>query len=339
MTEKELREGLKSYLDPAGLPDSRKEALLRQIRAASPPANEKGETAMFRPNKFRTVLVLAAIVTVLSFTVALAAGLSGYVNIKGERVDMPDIVMAEPTAEPPHLTPTEEPELDYSALTDNILQSAPEEYLVVTSYVEGESTHGSGRDLRITVETYEQLAQLVGDESLMLPIPEGFEFRPGSATLSCPADSAFELVSEEITPEGITVRMYSIPEGEAVVSSYNYNLRNANGNFLGVLMDLSMSEATYLYHVSEEDVAETIALPGMEDALLITRPDEAEVYARRPLVQPIGLWTNSHLLWESEHAIDTYDTVTFNIYSWGKLVPSDWDETVLFDTILSLFTE
>lgn len=339
MTEKELRESLKSYLGPAGLPDSRKEALLRTIRAASPPANEKGETAMFRPNKFRTALVLTAIVTVLSFTVALAAGLSGYVNIKGERVDMPDIVMAEPTAEPPHLTTTEEPELDYFTLIEAIKNNAPEEYLVHASYMENEVTHNTGRSIHITVETYEELSQLVGDESLMLPIPEGFEFRPGHATLSCSESSSYELVSEETTPEGITVRMYSIPEGEAVVSSYSYNLRNANGNLLGVLMDLSMSQATSLYHVSEEDVAETISLPGMEDALLITRPDEAEVYARRPLAQPIGLWTNSHLLWESEHAIDTYDTVTFNIYSWGKLVPSDWDETVLFDTILSLFTE
>lgn len=290
---------------------------------------------MFRPNKFRTALVLAAIVTVLSFTVALAAGLSGFINIKGEIVDMPDMMMAKPTAKPPHVTATEEP--DYFTLTDGILRSAPEEYLVRTTYVEGETTHGSGRPIRITVETYEQLAQLVGDDSLLLRIPEGFEFCPGYVTLSCPEDSAYELVSEETTPEGITVSMYRIPEGKAVVSSYGYNIRSADGNVLGIQMDLSMREAVSLYHVNEEDTAETISLPGMEDALIITRPDNIELFARRPLEAPIGLWMNSRNSWEGDHAIDTYDMVTFNIFTWGKLVPSDWDENELYDAILSIF--
>ncbi len=337
MTEKELRDSLKSYLAPAGLPDSRREELLRTIRASSLPAHEKGEPIMFRPNKFRTALVLAAIVTVLSFTVALAAGLSGYVNIQGERVEMPPMVMVQPTAEPPHLTATEEPEPDYFTLTDTIKRNAPEEYLVETIYVEDESTYGSSRNIRILVDTYEELAQLVGDDSLMLRMPESYEFLPATVTLSCPADSALELVSEETTPEGITVRMYRIPEGKAVVSSYGYNIRNKDGARLFIQMDLSMSQATSLYHINEKDVAETISLPGMEDALLITRDDTMDLYARRTLNVPVSLWTNSPLRWESNHAIDTYDMVTFNILSWGQLNPVERDETELRNVTLSLF--
>lgn len=339
MTEKQLRKSLNTYLSPASLPERRKQDMLRQIRSETPPAREKGEPNMIRPNKFRTVMVIAAIVTLLSFTIAIAAGFSGFINIKGEPVDMPDVVMAQPTAGPPHLTATEEPEIDYFALVDNIILSAPAEYLAAARYVDGDSTHGSGRSIHVPVESYKQLAQLVGDDSLMLNIPEGWEFRPGNVTLACSEDSAYEVVSEETTPEGITVTLYRIPEGQAVVRSYSYNLRNAEGDLLGIMMDLSMTDAATLYHVSEEDTTESIALPGMEDALLIVRPDGPEAYARCSLAEPVGIWTDSPGSWERNRAIDTYDTATFNIHTWNGLVPGHLDENEFREVLQALFSK
>ena len=144
MTEKQLREGLQDYLASAGLPDKRREALLAAVRAEAPPPPMKGEPNMFRPNKFRTALIAAAIVTLLTFTVALAAGFSGFVNIRGEKMDMSGMLMARPTPEPSPLTATDEPETDYFALVNDILLNAPTEYLVTASYQEDGIHHSNG---------------------------------------------------------------------------------------------------------------------------------------------------------------------------------------------------
>ena len=87
MTEQELRQGLQAHLASADFPDCRKQALLAQLRQEGSPAREKGDAPMFRPNKFRTVLIAALIVTLLSATVALGTSLSGYVNFQGQPVD------------------------------------------------------------------------------------------------------------------------------------------------------------------------------------------------------------------------------------------------------------
>lgn len=332
MTEKELRESLKSYLGPAGLPDSRKEALLRTIRAASPPANEKGETAMFRPNKFRTALVLAAIVTVLSFTVALAAGLSGYVNMKGELVPGPDELYPQILPTPvPSLTNTATEEIDYFALADEIILNAPEEYMVTVRYEEDGTSNGRGRAAMLTVESYEELAALVGDDSWMLPIPEGWEFRPGYVILSCPEGSTYELVSEETTPEGITVRMYRLPEGKGIVSRYGYGLWDEDHNIISVLMSLEVKCSDRRFLVEEGDKVETLAIPGMDEALLISAPNDVLLTARRTLQEPVSL----HGIWQDSPAM-IYSLIEFSIDSWGSMITT-LSESELHEVILSMF--
>ena len=332
MTEKELRDSLKSYLTPAGLPDSRREELLRTIRASSPPAHEKGEPIMFRPNKFRTALVLAAIVTVLSFTVALAAGLSGYVNMKGERVPGPDELYPQISPTPtPSLTNATTEEIDYFALVDEIIRNTPEEYMVTAHYEEDGTYTGRGRNVMLTVESYEELAELVGDDSRMLTIPEGWEFRPGYVILSCPEGSTYELVSEETTPEGITVRMYRLPEGKGIVSRYGYGLWDENHNMISVIMSLEVQCSDKHFLVEEGDKVETLAIPGMDEALLISSPNDILLTSRRTLQEPVNLLG----IWQDSPA-EIYSLMEFSIDSWGPLITT-LNVSELHEVILSMF--
>lgn len=294
---------------------------------------------MIQPNKFRTMMVLAAIVTLLSFTVALAAGLSGYINIRGEQVDGPDVLylQASPTPVPSHaVAATEEP--DYFTLVSNIQNSTPDEHLVLTSYITADGyADGQSRPIQITVESYEQLASLVGDDSLLLKIPEGFSFRPGYAVLSCPEDSAYELVSQETTPEGITVTQYRIPEGKAVVSRYGYNVWDENHNIITINMRLETSETDSFFRIEEEDHVEMPAIPGMADALLISRPRDMTLTAHRTSEEPVTLWNIFPYAWENGFPTETYDLVEFEVYTWGDMIRTDWDEATFREIILSMF--
>lgn len=329
MTEKELRESLKSYLDPAGLPDSRKEALLRQIRASSPPANEKGETAMFRPNKFRTALVLAAIVTVLSFTVALAAGLSGYVNFKGESVD----ALGNPLPTPmPSALQTEDESIaarrDMDALAQKILNLSPADQLTCVSYAHNGGHAGSTRTPMTHVDTLEELFALFPAELPALNIPEGFTTNGGTAYLLCDGDSSYEFISEETTEDGLTVQRWCIPEGEEKAEHLSLIFSDAAENDISISINLEMSPNHYF----SLDGAESVAypeIPGMDDAILIVKPDNSRLTMRRTLDTPVVLQDTHVLSGARGESTTAYSYVTIQLYS----------RTVPADVLLSIFTK
>lgn len=319
MTEQELRESLQTHLATADLPDHRKQALLANLRAEAPPAHEKGDTPMFRPNKFRTVLIAALIVTLLSATVALAAGFSGYVNFKGEPVER--IPMAQPTP-----MPTEGPapdELTDEAFT-NILNAAMQGnmgYMVDVSYDDGLGHSKGGSQLK-TLRT-QDLAELTAllDSHMPLPrIPEGFTFQSAFVQVSCDSDSAYELHHEETTPEGVVIRRYDIPEGAAVPVYCSLNLKNAADDIIYCSIDLGFTTSGYHFGVSEEDVIKTPDVPGMDDALLIIKPGNTRLAMRYTLDEPVTLWSQHPGTWD-HHPYETYDTMEFNLDS--DTVPAD----------------
>ncbi len=327
MTEKQLRESLDAYLSPAGLPDSRKQSLLARIRAEDAPPPEKGEPNMFRPNKFRTALILIAALLVLSFTVALAAGFSGYVNFQGEPVD--NLPMVQPTP-----MPTEGPapaalsDEAFTEITNREVNTAWE-YLVTISYEDEDGGgKGSTRGVSITAGSMEELVVMLGGAMELPRIPEGYFFRFGSVHFSCDDDSSYELVHEEFTPEGVCIRHYAIPEGEAVPTEYSLSLENAAGDIIYCWAALGFSNSQHHFGVSEEDTIQTPAVPGMDDALLISRPDSTRLSLRRTLDEPIPLWSIWPSAWE-RWPIDTYETLEINVDS----------DTVPADVLLSMFGE
>lgn len=327
MTEKQLRESLHEYLSPAGLPERRRQDLLRQIRSENAPACEKGEPHMFRPHKFRTAMIAAAVVTLLTFTVALAAGFTGYVNFKGEPVD--NIPMAEPTP-----MPSAEPELPVvndDTFTDilNREMNTAWGYLVDITYEDADGNgKGGSRNVLITADTPDEMAALVNGALPLPAIPEGYAFKHGHVSFACDGDSSYELAHEEITPEGVCIRYYAIPEGEAVALEYSLVLENAEGERIHCWANLGFSNSSHRFGVSEEDVVQTPAVPGMDDALLILRPDSTRLALRRMLDEPVLLWSSHTSSWE-RWPVDTYTTLEISVDS----------DTAPADVLLSMFAE
>lgn len=311
MTEKQLREHLQTYLAPADLPDSRKQALLRQISAA--PAKEKGEPNMFRPNKLHTVLVIAAIVTLLSLTVALATGLSGYVDYKGKPVEGYPLALATPlpTQEP---APTQEVTQEaFNAFVTELFNTASGEQMIEISYTQENSGSSTTRPARAVADSLSELEELVGTTMVLPTIPEGFVFEHAWVYLACDGDSAYELLSEETTPEGFCIRRYAIPEGKAVATDYSFVLRNAAGET--ILCNASLDfESDRRFGVTETDAVQTPAVPGMEEALLIAGDNGNHLYLRHTLEAPMKLWTSFPDCWDwFPH--DAYTTVDYSVTS------------------------
>lgn len=287
MTEKELRKSLNDYLPAAGLLENRREALLAQVRAegrpAAAPLHLKGENEMSRYGKFRVALVLAAVL-LLSVTIAVATGMSGFVNFKGQPVDDPELIY-------PTIIPTSTPrpgELSDEAWREIVYQATNTawEYKVDVEYETKYGGKGTGRNVQLHVQSLEEMGSLL-DERLPLPeIPEGYTFLSGYVSMDCDADSAYELVHEETIQESVVIRHYAIPEGEAIPTSYDLTLRNDAGDTIHCIVQL-WSYGEYYFDVAEEDVVRTPAVPGMDDALLLIKPDMTELTMRRGLDEPV----------------------------------------------------
>lgn len=331
MTEKQLRESLNEYLSSAGLPDSRKQALLACIRNEAAPAPEKGEPNMFRPNKFRTALIAAVIVTILTFTVAVAASYTGFVNFKGQPVDDP--MMAMPTPIPTNTPRPGEISVDVFNEIASLEMNTHPEYMIDVIYSSPDiiskryAERSASHDKLVTVRSMEEAAALVGDVLELPRIPEGFAFHHGYVTLSCAADSAYELVSERTTPEGVIIRLYDIPEGKAVPTCVHLTLKNDAGDLIDCIVDLTKNWSLY-FDVTEQDVVQTPDVPGMKDAIVITGADRTRLDMRRKLDEPIYV-LYSWASYEPDFLTYFYDMVEYRAES----------ETVPADVLLSLFAK
>ena len=315
MTEQELRESLQTHLATADLPDHRKQALLATIRAEAPPAHEKGDTPMFRPNKFRTVLIAALIVTLLSATVALAAGFSGYVNFKGQPVD--DMGTPVPTPLPME----KESKEDYmlTLRMQDLLNASPRDQLTsVTLHTENTSS-GSWTQPNMTVRSLKELIALLPAEIVLPPIPEGYTFENAMVYFDCAADSAYELVRDETREDGITVKGYRIPEGKQVPSSVNYYLSSEQGD-ISVSLDLYRGQG-YYFGVDNAQSVETPDIPGMEEAILIIKPTSARLTMQRKLDTPISIVDPVTLHGQPDALDMTLTHLVIQLYS--STVPTD----------------
>ena len=276
MTEQELRKSLQTHLATADLPDSRKQALLANLRAEAPPAHAKGDTPMFRPNKFRTVLIAALIVTLLSATVGIAATFSGYVNINGEEVSAP-----KPVEIPEEIERLSQRKFDY-------LTSSPTDQLTHVFYGDVSIDPGEMGGPAMRVASLEELAALFPEEIILPTTPEDFRFTFGNVNFDCAADSNYVLVRNETTPEGLTIHGYEIPEGKRVATLASYNLKSDNGGFIIVRVML-FTGAQAIYNVEDAERYITPNIPSMDDAILIVKPDITTLNMRRKLDQPVSV--------------------------------------------------
>ena len=288
MTEQQLRESLKNHLAPADLPERRKQALLAAIRQEAPPAPTKGDTPMFRPNKFRTVLIAAIIVTLLSATVALGTSLSGYVNFQGQPMDD----MGDPVPSP---IPMEEESKEDYMLTlrmQDLLNASPKDQLTSVTLRTENTASGTWMPPRMTVHTLEELTALLPEGITLPKAPEGYTFNDAEIYFDCAADGAYELVHDESFEDGITIKGYRIPEDMRVASSISYNLSGEGGN-ISVSLNLDRGNG-YYFNVDNAQNVETPDIPGMDEAILIVKSATRLTMQRKldnpiPVVDPVAL--------------------------------------------------
>lgn len=322
MTEKELRKSLNDYLPDAGLPEKRREALLAKIRAeektAAAPLHLKGEDEMRKSGKFRVTLVLAAAL-LLSFTMALAAGMSGFVNYKGEPVERQNMVSATPMPANSQQIPEVDLEAEkLAALFTAVLNDKklnPDDRLTILSMQDSaDSATTSVSEVCMTLHSLEELAALW--EGVPMPeIPEGFTFFTGTAHLSCAGDSAYEPAGQETTPEGVTLTYYTIPEGKSVVTSCSIYLKDAEGRYISCLMQLMQGGENVFFDVKEEDTLKTAVVPRMDEALIITSPGGAALHMNGALDAPVEVWHSDPYMWENGMTTATYDKVRIDVQS------------------------
>lgn len=309
MTEKDLRESLKTYLAPADLPDGRKQALLAHIREEAAPAPEKGDTNMFRPHKLRTALVVALILTLLSATIAVATGFNGHVNFKGEPVQS-----GTPIASNPKLT-----QRMYSYLNASI-NTQPTD--LFTHVFPQDDANGLGiyGGASMPVDSLEEIAALLPAEVDFPPIPEGYAFSHGNVLFCCAADSAYELVHNETTKDGIVIRRYHIPEDKRVVSTANYTLKAEDKSAVTVSIVLE-SGNTPFFNVDNAESVQTLDIPGMDHAILIVRPASARLVMRRKLAEPLTVVDYATL--QSPQGTSTVGLINLTIYLSSPTVPAE----------------
>lgn len=321
MTEKQLRESLNEYLPAAGLPEKGREALLAAIRTEGPPAaplHQKGDNEMSGYGKFRVTLVLAAVL-LLSLTIALAAGLSGYVNYRGEPVTRQNMASATPMPAKPLQTAeagTEAEEiaaLFTSALNDKRLN--PDDRLTILNWQESaDSATSSLSEAQIPLTSMEELAAIW--EGVPLPVlPEGYAFFGGNAYLSCAGDSAYEPDGQETTAEGIVLTRYRIPEGKSVVTSSAVYFKDAQGRYISCLMQLMDEGEDVFFKVNEENTMKPAAVPGMEEALLIASPGGNALHMSCTLNAPVEVWHCDPYMWENGMSTVTCDRVRIDVQS------------------------
>lgn len=320
MTEKQLRESLKDYLPAAGLPENRREALLAQIRAdgtpASAPLHQKGENDMTRYGKLRVSLVLA-MVLLLSLTIALAAGMSGFVNFRGEPVEQPHMVSATPM--PEQQASGAEPEGEklaamFTAVLNDMRLNPDDRLTILNWQDDADSASSSVSEVCIALRSMDDLAEF-WDGVPMPAIPDGFAFFTGNAYLSCAGDSAFEPAGQETTPDGIALTYYSIPDGKAVATSCVIYLKDAQGRYVSCMMRLMHDDEDVFFKVGEENGVLTAVIPGMDEALLIASPGGNALHMSCTLEAPAEVWHTDPYMWENGMTTATYDKVRIDVQS------------------------
>ena len=315
MTEQELRDSLKTHLASADLPDCRKQALLAQLRQEASPAHEKGDAPMFRPNKFRTVLIAALIVTLLSATVALGTSLSGYVNFQGQPVN-DDIHTPMSTPMPME----EESKEDYmlTLRMQDLLNASPRDQLTSVTLQTENTSSGSWYEPSLIVRSMDVLTALLPEEVVLPKIPEGYTFNSATVYFACAADGAYELVRDEVHDGGITIKGYIIPEEKRVATSISYNLSGEGGN-ISVSINLERGSG-YYFSVDNAQSVETPDIPGMDEAILIIK-SAARLTMQRKLDNPIPVVDPVTLHGRPDELDMTLTHLVISLYS--RTVPAD----------------
>ena len=251
-------------------------------------ASEKGEVKVKKIS--RTIMIIAAVI-VLGTATALAAGLGGRVNWLGEtRTD----AELEPAATP---IPIVEPEkAEKTGEIDphfyDLLDYAKDREQIILSTENGGASSARMQTIH-SADEFEALVKTGSDLPLPQKIPNGYVFEKGFVELGCLPEGQYVLTSETIHPEGFTETHYTVDPSMDFVRAYTLIFRKESDNTdhadhvqVNVHMVAYTDPHSFTYGISETETAQVVQVEGMDNALLITSPEDGMLVMRKTMAAP-----------------------------------------------------
>jgi hypothetical protein len=236
------------------------------------------EEPMKRRHKIGTAALVAAIILVLAFGAALAAGyFSGEIDWTGRRVAEDEAPSPEPTETPAE---TADADAQYSE-QDIFADQLEDEYWII----ENEDGSGTALDCKKTFNSLETLNEFLKagatDFRLVAKAPEGYAFRGAYCTFYFTKEIVEgATVTREDIGDGMTLVRVKPGDGYLpLVASYWVDFRNEAGERVSAYANLSeVNLKDSSFGVYEGDVYESLKIDGMIYALFFDKGEFRKVY-------------------------------------------------------------
>lgn len=215
----------------------------------------------------RKTLLTAILALALLGATALALTQPMAVDWSGNRVDIVE----------PELAITQEELKTMQAkaqIAKEMFLSAPDDELWVAEIEE--ETQLSHR-IRTVYQTLEDMAERIkaADDQMLVPsfIPDGYRFVTGTLwyyTSEATRAAGVELISEELTEEGILLKKFRVPGPyEMDIESYIMELGDDRGNSLEITCRRDEASSIYSFTVNDGGSSESVSVAGMTDGIYI----------------------------------------------------------------------
>lgn len=267
MTEQQFRCALNQAIGDAGLPDVCRQNVLARMKGNEPPAIKK--------SKLRFVLVLAVVLLLLTVT-AMAAG-GRYINWNAER-----------TAgwETPQISSRAE-----NALKLIVRREDHQAVWITWPATDTEPGGGTG-DRRAVIHTGDltqagEVVKTYGGVPWVTTLPAGYALQ--EAWICYSSTGCYTEGTMEKTPDGFTVRYYSIPKEDRCVEQYTLKLENEAGHELLVGVYMHFGDGDRTFGAAEEMEAFTLPLTNGEPALIMNSAGQMRVALRQTMMTPVSL--------------------------------------------------
>lgn len=301
MTELEFREALRRSLSGADLPDCRRRQLLAQL---------KGEAPMKTRSKLRMTLI-AALLLALTATVAMAAtgmfhgtvGWDGQPQEEEEVIQTNAVLTTDHPVSLPSVTPTPDTHpvlspLDMARILHEEAVRAEGDLIVVSEAYPDPAGTITGRrtttQRSIALPDASALRERLAGSPLPLPaLPEGYSIAEARVIYDCGAQGEYTPVDAWVR-EGAIVTRYHASEAHDLVSGYVLILTDGSGAELTIQAGLQHNSSDMGFGLWDSDEARAVTIPGMNEALLLVRSHQRELFIRSALAEPIPVIARLH---------------------------------------------
>ena len=293
---------------------------IREVTMTKLHAEQEKNHTMRKGVRKGTALVIAAAALLALTVTAFATGLvGGLVNWQGE-------IVSETENEPaPTPYPTNEMARD-EELEDrvqSVLSSQKEGEVIVFRYGERAESQARVESVSSPEELSRRLEKEGSELSIPFELPAGFAFTGGWITLESAEGYGYTPEKTETLGGDALAEFYTAVPGGDFVGSYLLTYQNEAGENVQILANLEENTDHNDFGLQEGESAESIDLPGMENALLFQGGDRSKLYMRKRLETPISYVTVFSLMSEGHGEIEEYTEIIYSIHAPVDILSAD----------------